>query len=708
MIAVVGVIVLITILVWVFVAEALFMGNYQQLERNDVQDALDATHYSLELSAGEMNQTARDYASWNDTYSFVVNNNTNYVSDNLVDSTFQNLRLNLIFIENTDGKIVVAKAYDLVNGSFVALPGELDRLASTDSPLFFHNESAGTSTGILYTANGPLLVASQPILTSTRTGPIHGTLVFGRYLTPDVINAIAGPERAVSAYPFGAQSPDDVQRVEPVLAGGAASVIEPVNATNVAGFTLLRDIYGKPSLVIEEVLPRTLYQAGLSSTNAFLGLLVVSGIILLTGMVWSLRQSVLSPLLRVNTSLARIRTSDDLSKRVPERGDVELVWLAHAINATLASLESSHAERDAAGDELRESERRIREITDALPVVVYETDATGRFTFVNATSFDLFGYTKEELEAGMSVFQLIVPADKEQARAVFLRRMNGEDIGRMEYTGLRKNGSTFHISIRAVMIRQDAAVVGLRGVIVDVTERKKADSVLHEAQEALRQHATMFDAAHDAIMTLDPEGTITYWNRGAERLYGWTTQEAEGQDANALLRTRFPESQEVLWPKLLKSGLWEGELINITRDGVPVTVASSWTLLKDEKGNASAILEISSDVTERKKAELALAESEAKLRITFATMADGIVIVGLDEKVTDCNEAILRLTQRSREEIIGKPFADLLAPEFRSLIPGARKLLVGAILVRPARSRSEREPSALTYNCSGKVEKALT
>jgi PAS domain S-box-containing protein len=192
----------------------------------------------------------------------------------------------------------------------------------------------------------------------------------------------------------------------------------------------------------------------------------------------------------------------------------------------------------------------------------------------------------------------------------------------------------------------------------------------------------MFDAAHDAIMTLDPEGAITYWNRGAERLYGWTKQEAAGQNANALLLTRFPESREALWPKLMEDGLWEGELSNIARDGVPVTVASSWTLMKDENGNASAILEISSDISERKKAESALAGSEAKLRIIFATMADGIVIVDLDEKVADCNEAILRLTQRSREEMIGKPFVDLLLPEFRSLISDARKLLVGAIFVR--------------------------
>ncbi len=234
---------------------------------------------------------------------------------------------------------------------------------------------------------------------------------------------------------------------------------------------------------------------------------------------------------------------------------------------------------------------------------------------------------------------------------------------------LKKNGESVDLEANVSVITDAAGLpTAFLTVTRDVTERMKAESVLHKAQEELRQDATVFNAAHDAILTLDPEGTITYWNRGAERLYGWTKEEAKGQNANALLRTQFPESREALWPKLLKSGLWEGDLLHVTRDGVPVTVTSSWTLLKDEKGNVSAILEISSDITERKKAQLALADSEAKLRTTFASMADGVVTGGLDWKVTDCNEAILRITQRSKEEMIGKPFADLLTPEARSQI----------------------------------------
>ena len=375
--------------------------------------------------------------------------------------------------------------------------------------------------------------------------------------------------------------------------------------------------------------------------------------------------------------------------------------------SAILEISSDVTERKKAELALAESEAKLRMTfaTMADGIVIVGLDY--KVTDCNEAVLRMTRRSKEEV-IGKPLLDLFAPEFRSQIfekHPELMEKGNILNVAKL----LRKSGESVDVEANVSLIRDAAGqYTASVAVIRDVTERKKAESVLHEAREELRQHATMFDAAHDAIVTLDPEGMITYWNRGAERLYGWAKQEAEGQNANALLRTRFPESREELWPKLMESGRWEGELIHVTRDGVPVTVASSWTLIKDERGNASAILEISSDVTERKKAELALAESEAKLRMTYATMADGIVITGLDEKVADCNEAILRLTRRSRDEILGKPFVDLLSPEFHSLIHDARKLLVGAIFDRTGPGHERKNPSELTFMCSRKLEKELT
>jgi len=138
-------------------------------------------------------------------------------------------------------------------------------------------------------------------------------------------------------------------------------------------------------------------------------------------------------------------------------------------------------QRHGVEEKVRESDRRIREITDALPVVVYEADTTGRVIFANAMAFDMFGYTKEELEGGMFIFQVVTDADVVRARTMYRWRTGGDVAGRVEYTALRKDGSMFPISVHGVPIRRDGAVVGVRGIIVDITERK-------EAEERVKEH----------------------------------------------------------------------------------------------------------------------------------------------------------------------------------------------------------------------------
>jgi two-component system cell cycle sensor histidine kinase/response regulator CckA len=122
------------------------------------------------------------------------------------------------------------------------------------------------------------------------------------------------------------------------------------------------------------------------------------------------------------------------------------------------------------------------------------------------------------------------------------------------------------------------------------------------AAEALREKATLLDLAHDAIMVRDLEGTILYWNIGAEHLYGWTAQEAVGRKAQELLY-RDAAGYELAKRTVLAEGVWDGELHQVTKAGKEVVVSGRGTLMRDAGGKPKSFLVINTDITEKKKLE---------------------------------------------------------------------------------------------------------
>ncbi|MEY2527886.1 MAG: hypothetical protein QOE73_2657, partial [Verrucomicrobiota bacterium] len=141
---------------------------------------------------------------------------------------------------------------------------------------------------------------------------------------------------------------------------------------------------------------------------------------------------------------------------------------------------------------------------------------------------------------------------------------------------------------------------------VQIAERVRAGRIL-------REHASLLDLTHDTIFVRDMNDVITYWNRGAEERYGWSSEEAVGRVTHELTQTTFPAPLKQINAELLKTGRWEGELVHTRRDGTRVTVASRWALQRDDSGNPLAILETNNDITERKEAEEELRRSEAFL-----------------------------------------------------------------------------------------------
>jgi PAS domain S-box-containing protein len=140
--------------------------------------------------------------------------------------------------------------------------------------------------------------------------------------------------------------------------------------------------------------------------------------------------------------------------------------------------------------------------------------------------------------------------------------------------------------------------------------RRRVEAELLQARDALEievakrtQQANLLNLTHDTIFVRDMSDIISYWNRGAEELYGWTSEEATGKQSHELLQTSFPLPIEEIHEELLRTGRWEGELQKTKADGSRVVVASRWSLSQDDQNRPVAILETNNDITEHKRRE---------------------------------------------------------------------------------------------------------
>jgi two-component system, LuxR family, sensor kinase FixL len=136
---------------------------------------------------------------------------------------------------------------------------------------------------------------------------------------------------------------------------------------------------------------------------------------------------------------------------------------------------------------------------------------------------------------------------------------------------------------------------------------------IRSSENTLREQANLLNLTHDSIFARDAKDTVTYWNRGAEELYGWRGDDATGKVLDQITRTTFPRPLEEIMQELSTIGRWEGRLVRTRHDGKQGTVASRWSVQRDDRGRFSGVLETNNDITERQRVEDALQQTQADL-----------------------------------------------------------------------------------------------
>jgi PAS domain S-box-containing protein len=198
----------------------------------------------------------------------------------------------------------------------------------------------------------------------------------------------------------------------------------------------------------------------------------------------------------------------------------------------------------------------------------------------------------------------------------------------------------------------------------EVQERRMLELQLRLSEMHARETAELVDLTHDAIFVRTLQNEIIFWNKAAEKLYGWQRDEVYGKSPNEVLHTIFEKSVEEIQTEILETGYWEGELIHQRRDGTSVVVSSRWAVSAKE-GKPTAILESNRDITLRK-------HEEDKFRNLLEAAPDAVVIVDSNGRMVLVNSQTERMFGYTRGELLQQEVEMLLPVKFRGKHPGHR------------------------------------
>ena len=362
------------------------------------------------------------------------------------------------------------------------------------------------------------------------------------------------------------------------------------------------------------------------------------------------------------------------------------------LRKTNEKLQREIAERKQAEGALRESEQRYRELVDLLPQTVFEIDKEGNVTFTNRCGFRSFGYCQEDLDKHLKALQMFIPDDRDRMAQNMREVLTSQEAGRNEYKALRKDGGTFPVITFSSPIVRDGQPVGLRGIVIDITELRQAEKKLRESEERLK---LAMDAGDHGFWDWDLDTDEIYFSPRYYTMLGYEPGELP-MVKDTWTRLMHPEDRETMVPRVQNyvenAERYEVEFRLKCKDGSWKWISGKGKSFElDENGRPWRAVGLHVDITERKQAEREKKKLESQLRQAQKMEAIGTLAGGIAHDFNNILAALIGYAEMAVDDV---EEGSLLRANLREVLIAANRAkdLVKQILAFSRQAEQESRP----------------
>jgi PAS domain S-box-containing protein len=314
-------------------------------------------------------------------------------------------------------------------------------------------------------------------------------------------------------------------------------------------------------------------------------------------------------------------------------------------------------ERKRAQEELRQQRDFLDAVVETASEGIAVSTEDGNFIIYNSQLQEITGYSQDEAQQPDFLSRLYPdPSQAAQVRTTIQRAFEGQELRNQEWEITRKDGKPRRILMSARVLAYNNRS-WLLSTVRDISDRR-------QAEQKIREQAALIDIATDAILVQDLSSHILFWSRGAERLYGWTSEQAVGQNADRLFQQHLSPDDIDVQPIVLNRGQWQGELQHKTRNGQEIVVESRWTLMPDQAGKPRSILVVNTDITQRKQLEAQFLRAQRMESL-------GILASGIAHDLNNVMTPILAVSQLLQMKLTDEKSQQLLTMQEDNIKRGA-------------------------------------